>query len=141
MQKYKFLDHTADILFEAYGKSLSEVFKNAALATFETQVNLKTVSSKIKKNIKLKNENIENLLFDFLEELIYLKDAKYLVFNKFKVKISKTNNIYKLEAVAEGEKINPKKQELKIDVKAITLHEFSLKKIKNGYKARVILDI
>lgn len=145
--KYKFIDHTADVMFEAYGRNLNKLFENAALATFETQCDLKKVKRKIKKKIKLKNEDIERLLFDFLEELIYLKDAKYLLFNKFKVKINKkflgksSLKIYFLEAEIEGEKINPEKHELKTDVKAPTLHHFSLEKIKNGYKARVILDI
>ena len=85
--KYRFIDHTADVMFEAFGSSLSKVFENAALATFEVQCDLKKVDKKIKKKIKLKNENVENLLFDFLEELIYLKDAKYLVFSKFAVKV------------------------------------------------------
>ena len=139
MKKYKFIDHTADVMFEAYGENLNKVFENAALATFEVQCNLKKVERKVKKKIKLKNEDMEKLLFDFLEELIYLKDAKYLLFNKFKVKIDKEKGI--LTAEIEGEKIDPKKHELKTDVKAITLHKFELKKIKEGYKVRVILDI
>jgi len=139
MKKYKFIDHTADVMFEAYGENLNKVFENAALATFEVQCNLKKVERKVKKKIKLKNEDMEKLLFDFLEELIYLKDAKYLLFNKFKVKIDKEKGT--LTAEIKGEKIDPKKHELKTDVKAVTLHKFELKKIKEGYKVRVILDI
>ena len=85
MKKYKFIDHTADVMFDAYGKNLNKVFENAALATFEVQCNLKKVERKVKKKIKLKNEDMEKLLFDFLEELIYLKDAKYLLFNKITI--------------------------------------------------------
>lgn len=136
-KKYKFIDHTADVMFEAYGKSLNKVFENAALATFDVQCDLKKVERKVKRKVKLKNDDNEKLLFDFLEELIYLKDAKYLLFNKFSVKIKEG----KLEAEIEGEKINPKKHELKVDVKALTLHKFELKKIKEGYKAVIILDI
>ncbi|MAG52720.1 MAG: archease [Nanoarchaeota archaeon] len=137
MKKYKFIDHTADVMFEAYGNNLNKLFENAALAVFEVQCDLKKVKRVVKRKIKLKNDDNEKLLFDFLEELIYLKDAKYLVFSKFSVKI-KDNQ---LEAVIEGEKINPDKHELKVDVKAVTLHHFSLKKTKNGWKAIVILDI
>lgn len=139
--RYKFLDHTADVMFEAYGKNLNEVFRNAALAVFDVQCNLKKIGEKIKKRIKLKNESAEDLLFDFLGELIYLKDAKYLVFGKFDVKIKEKKGKYFLDATACGEKINPKKHELKTDVKAITLHEFFLKKTKNGWRCRVLLDI
>ena len=95
------------------------------------------VCRKIKKKIKLKNDDVGKLLFDFVEELIYLKDAKYMLFSKFSIKIKDD----KLEAVVEGEKINPEKHELKVDVKAITLHNYFLKKTKDGWKARIILDI
>jgi len=139
--KYKFLEHTADVMFEAYGKNLNALFANAALAVFEVQCDLKKVGNKIKKKIKLKNENAENLLFDFLEELIYLKDAKYILFGKFRVEIKKIRDNYILDAVAYGEKINPEKHELKTDVKAVTLHEFFLKKTNKGWKCRVLLDI
>ena len=147
MKKYKFIDHTADVMFEVKAKTLKEIFENAALAVFEVQVELNSVKRKIKKEIKLKNANPEDLLFDFLEELIYIKDAKYLVFNKFKVKLlekasSKTDKKeFLLKCTAEGEKIDPKKHELKTDVKAITLHEFYLRKIGKTWKCRVLLDI
>ena len=140
MKKYKFFDHTADVLFEAYGNNLSELFENAALASQETQADLKNIKQKIIKKINLKNESIEMLLFDFLQELIYLKDKDKLLFSKFKVDIKK-NKEYTLKAEALGEKINMKKHELKVDVKAVTLHNYYVKKIKNKWKTRIILDI
>ena len=151
--KYKALPDkaTADIAYEIYGKNLNELFKNSALALFDTMCNLRKVKPKIKKTIELKNNNVQDLLFDFMEELIFLKDSKYMLFSKFKVKI-KTNNKTKqihegcnpyneLEAVCYGEKINQKKHELKVDVKAITYHMFKLEKIKDKYKALIVLDI
>ena len=126
MKKYKIFEEiaTADIAFEAYGKDLNELFENAAFAIFEISANPKKISPKIKKIIKLENENIEDLLFDFLSELIFLKDKDYMVFNKSKVEIK-----------------NQKKHELKIDIKAITLHMFKVEKTKKGYKAFVVVDI
>ena len=135
--KYKILDHTADVMFEVYGKTLNELFKNAATAIFDTMVKRSTIKIKIKKEIELESSNVEQLLFDFIEELIYIKDAEYLIFKDFKIKI-KGN---KLTAILEGDKINPKKQILLTDVKAITLHKFSLKKSKQGYKAVIIPDL
>ncbi|MBI4158634.1 archease [Candidatus Woesearchaeota archaeon] len=135
--KYKTLDHTADVMFEVYGKTLNELFKNAAIAIFDTMVKRSTIKVKLKKEIELESNNIEQLLFDFIEELIYIKDAEYLIFKNFKIKI-KDN---RLTAVLEGDKINPKKQILLTDVKAITLHKFSLKKSKQGYKAVIIPDL
>ncbi|MBI4163297.1 MAG: archease, partial [Candidatus Aenigmarchaeota archaeon] len=123
---YKFFDHTADVLFEAEGKDLSELFEAAGLATEETQVDLKGIKQKIRKEIKLEKESVEMLLFDFLQELIFLKDAKLLLFSKIKVSVSE-GKVNKLNAVLEGERIDPKKHELKVDVKAVTLHRFEVK--------------
>ena len=134
---YKFIDHTADIAFEANGKTLEELFESAALAVFDTMVDLNTVIGNEKKIIRLEAASIERLFLDFLEELIFLKDFKYMVFNKFEVKIN--NN--RLDAVLHGDKINPSKHKLKVDVKAVTMHKFKLEKVKEGYKSFVILDI
>ena len=138
--KYKFLDHTADIMFESYGNSLNKLFENSALATEETMINLKQVKLKIKKEINLENKDIEHLLYDFLAELIYLKDAELLLFSKIKVNVKKQEKLYKLKAVLDGERLT-NKHEQKVDVKAVTFHKFEIKKIKSSYVARVILDI
>ncbi len=138
---YKFFDHTADVLFEAEGKDLGELFEAAGLATEETQIELSGIKQGIRKEIELEKDNVEMLLFDFLQELIFLKDAELLLFSGIKVNIKKEKNIYKLKAVLHGEKIDPNRHELKVDVKAVTLHQFEVKKNKAHWFARVILDI
>ena len=144
-KKYKFLEKVAiaDIAYEAYGKDLNEVFENAALAIFELSADLKTVDAKKKLEIKLDNEKIENLLYDFLSEILFLKDSKYMVFKKVKVIIdeNKKNKKFKLKATLEGDTINPQKQQLENDIKAVTMHMFKIEKIKNNWKATVVVDI
>ena len=141
-KKYKFLEKVAiaDIAYEAYGKNLNEMFENAALAIFELSANLKTIDAKKKLGIKLENEKIENLLYDFLSEILFLKDSKYMVFRKVKVNIIE-NKKYQLKAVLEGDTINPEKQKLENDIKAISMHMFEIKKGKNNWKATVVVDI
>ena len=138
---YKFIDHTADVAFEAKGKTLEELFNSCALAVEQTMVkDLKTIKHKERKLIKLKAKNPEELLFNFLQELIFLKDAKLLLFSKFKIKI-KQNEDYELKAEAYGEKLNPEKHELLVDVKAVTYHSYKVEKIKNYWKTFIILDV
>src|SRR3990167_7946935 len=98
-KKYKFLEDVAiaDIAYEAYGKDLNELFENAAMAIFELSADLKTVDAKQKLEIDLENEKLDNLLYDFLSEILFLKDSKYTVFNKVKVEI-KQNKKYNLKA-------------------------------------------
>lgn len=142
MPKYKFLEDVAiaDIAYEAYGKDLNELFENAALAIFELSANIETVEAKEKIEFELENEKIDNLLYDFLSEILFLKDSKYMVFKKVKVLVQE-NQKYFLKAFLEGDTINPKKQQLENDIKAITMHMFELKKEKEGYKATVVVDI
>jgi len=141
-KKYIFLENVAiaDIAYEAYGKSLNDLFENAALAIFELSANLKTIDAKEKIEFKIDNEKIDGLLYDFLSEILFLKDSKYMVFKKVRVSITE-NEIFELKAVLEGDTINPKKQQLENDIKAVTMHMFELKKEKNGYKATVVVDI
>ena len=144
-KKYKFLEDVAiaDIAYEAYGKDLNELFENSAFAIFELSANLETVDANKKLEIKLENEKLENLLYDFLSEILFLKDSKYMVFKKVKVTIKENekNNKYKLKAILEGDTINSEKQQLENDIKAITMHMFEVKKEKNNWKATVVVDI
>lgn len=141
-KKYRFLEDVAiaDIAYEAYGKDLNELFENAAFAIFELSADLKTVEAKKKIEFGLQNEKLDNLLFDFLSEILFLKDSKYMVFKKVKV-IIKQNIKFQLNAILEGDAINPQKQQLENDIKAITMHMFEVKKEKNNWKATVVVDI
>jgi len=143
MKKYKVLENIAiaDIAFEAYGKDYNELFKNAAFAIFEESADLDKVKEKEKKEISIEAENIEDLLYDFLSEILFLKDTHSFLFKKSKVKIGKKNGKYCLSAELSGEKINREKHELRNDIKAITLHMFKIEKTKHGYNALVVVDV
>ena len=130
----------ADIAFSAEAPTLEQLLVEGAKATFETMVNLEEVKTIKKRIIKLEADTPEKLFFDWIEELIYLKDADYMVFSKFEVRIKKGGK-YFLEGAAWGEGIDPEKHTLKVDVKAITYHHFKVEETKGKWRAFVILDI
>ncbi|MBI3190497.1 archease [archaeon] len=141
---YKYIEGLtmADIAFEASGKTLDKMFESAGLAVTNTMVkDLKSVRHKIKKTVKLKNKDISRLLFNFLQEFVYWKDSKCLLFPKVSVKIKETKGVYNLAATFYGDKLDMKKHELIVDVKAVTMHKFEVKKEKTCWKCIVILDI
>jgi len=142
MEKFKFLPDiaTADIAFDAFGKTLDELFAHAAEAVFTEMVDFKTVTPTVTKEFTLTGEDVEKALYNFLEELIFLKDAECLVFSQFTVAVTE-GKPYQVKATIKGEKINQQKHKLGNDVKAITLHMFSVKKEKDAWVARVIIDI
>jgi len=142
-QKYKILEDIAiaDIAIESYGKNLNELFENSAFAIFEETADLKKISKKEKKTINLESNKIEDLLFDFLSEILFLKDTYSIVFKKSKVTIKEKQNKFSLKAELDGENIDRNKHGLRNDIKAITLHMFKVEKTKTGYKALVIVDV
>ncbi|MBI4895543.1 MAG: archease [Candidatus Aenigmarchaeota archaeon] len=142
VMSYKFIEGLtlADVAFEATGSTLEELFESAGLAVTKTQIeNLDTIKHTESLKIKLNAETFEQLLHDFLQEIIFYKDAKLLLFNKYSIKINE--NHCKLEAVLLGEKIDMSRHELLVDVKAITWHYFSLKKNNDKWIATVVVDV
>ena len=141
---YKFLEDLsiADAAFEATGATLKEVFESSALATTNTMIrNLEAIEQKVSKKINVESDTVEMLLFNFLQELVFYKDAEQLVFSKFEIDMAPKGKKWKLSSVAWGEKLDMNKHQWVVDVKAVTLHQFELKETKDGWRAQVVLDI
>ena len=135
-----------DLAFEANATTLSGLFKACAQAVAESSASPKTIAARINKKIQLKNTDIEKLLFDFLDELIYVKDTKGMVYRKVDVSVTqnKKTKMWQATSTVHGDTIDrsgKKKQDLLHDLKAVTLHRFSVKKEKNGWKAFVVIDL
>ncbi|MGC8812378.1 MAG: archease [Candidatus Aenigmatarchaeota archaeon] len=138
--KFKFLDiTTADVAFEAYGKNLNELFANSALAMFEVMINTKQVETKVEREVEVDGNDLQSLLFNWLNKLLVFVDAENLAFSEFNVEIDEKN--LKLKARCKGEVINREKHETRTHVKAATYHKMKIEKIENKWKAQVILDI
>ena len=141
---YHYLEEigTADIAFEATGRDLPELFKDAADATMNVMIdNLSAIEPCERRHIELSTDKIDMLLFDFLQELIYLKDAERLLLRVRNVRINEKDQKYFLEAESAGERLNAARHQQRADVKAVTLHDFSVEKKNGGWKATVLLDI
>jgi SHS2 domain-containing protein len=141
---FRFLEEigTADIAFEATGRDLPELFKDAADAMINVMIdNLDAIEPRETRNIELSNEKIDMLLFDFLQELIYFKDAERLLLRTREVRINERDQKCFLKAKAAGEPLDAARHHQRADVKAVTLHDFSVEKEDGGWKARVLLDI
>ena len=135
--KYKFLTHTADVKFRAFGKNIEEMFANSALAMFSSMYEGKVKENRTSK-IKAKGKDFESLLYNFLEELLVLFDSEQFFLSKVKsLKIDKKN--FKLEAEVVGD--DSSKYTVHIDVKAITYNDMFVKKQKNNWVCQVVLDV
>ena len=141
---YEFLEDIAiaDIAFQAWGKTLEELFITAGDATINAMIdNLEAIELKETRTFRLENDELDMLLFNFLQEFVYYKDSELLLLRAQQVQIEEKNSEYHLTAVTQGERLDRDRHEERVDVKAITLHRFQLEKTDDGWTAMVILDI
>ena len=141
---YHYLEEfgTADIAFEAIGRDLAELFRDAADATTNVMIdNIAAIQPRETHDIELSNEKLDMLLFDLLQELIFLKDANRLLLRLREVQVAEKHRSYFVKATAEGEPLDAQRHHQRADVKAVTLHDFSVERTEGGWKARVLLDI
>jgi SHS2 domain-containing protein len=137
-KKYEFIEHTADLGFKAYGASQEKLFAHAAEAFFEAIVALESVEERIERSIQVEAEGLDNLMVNWLSELLYVYDTDRIVFKTFQIKRIEDNQ---LEANARGEVLDPARHEIKTGVKAVTYHKLYVKERAWGWEAQVIFDI
>lgn len=138
MKKYDLIEHTADIGIKAYGRSLQELFENAAFGLFEIIADLENVKPKERFEITLDEENKEELFVAWLRELLYKFSTNQILFNNFVIReLTDT----KLNAFAWGEKMDKSKHNIKAEVKAVTYHGLKLEKSQTGWQTEVIFDV
>lgn len=141
---YEFLEDvaTADIAFHAWAKDLEELFIAAGDATMNVMIdNLDAIALTETRTFSLENDELDMLLFNFLQEFIYYKDSELLLLRAQQVEISEKDGVHQLSAVTKGEKLDSDRHQQRVDVKAVTLHQFQLEKTDDGWTAMVILDI
>src|SRR5206468_11767381 len=127
---------------EVHGRDRPELGSDAAEATMDVMIdNRDAIEPRGMRHIELWNDEIDMLLFDFLQELIYFKDAERLLLRVRNIQIDEKDEIYFLKTEATGEPLDAARHRQRADVKAVTLHDFSVEKENGGWKARVLLDI
>ena len=141
---YEFVDDltVADIAFHAWDRDLEALFVSAAEAVMHTMVeDLDSIRARDTRELSLEHDALDMLLFNFLQELIYYKDAEQLLLRVQRLRIGQDRQPYSLQATAVGEPIDVNRHHLRVDVKAVTLHRFALTQSERGWEATVILDI
>lgn len=141
---YAFLDDiaTADVAFEAWGQTREEMFISACEATMNVMVSdLGSIEDVERRILRVRNDSLDMLLFDLLQEIIFYKDAEQLLLRVSQLDLAGENGEICLTARAFGETLDPQKHDLVVDVKAVTLHRYRVEETARGWEATVILDI
>jgi SHS2 domain-containing protein len=140
---FRFLEEIAlaDIGFEAEGESIEEVFRGATQALLESMATPSTVAQTWERMIERSDVDPSSLLFDWLSEVVYWKDAAGVVFREAPLTLTQEHNVWLLRARLIGAPVDQKTQELHADVKGVTKHLYELKPTAGRWKARVVLDV
>ena len=129
----------ADVAFSAEATTLGGLFEAAAEAVTEVMVDRESLRPAVEREISMRGEDIERLLYDFLTEVIIIKDVDSLLFKVFSVDLDEDGPT--LTCRMKGESIDRGRHKLRNDVKAVTMHLFEVKKTALGWNTTVVLDI
>lgn len=135
---YRILDHTADIGLEAHGADLAELFSNAARGMFAVMAAADTVRAGKKLLVRAEADNVENLLVNWLSELLYLSATRGVLLCRFE--IAEIDELH-IVAKAFGEPIDRNRHELYTEIKAVTYHELKVQKQDQGWIGKVLFDV
>jgi len=136
MEPYELIDHSSDLSLRVHGKTKEEVFTHAAKGMFSLIGDVNEIKPILVMEVKVSGENLDNLLVNWLNELLYIQDAKHLVFTQFKIKsLSSTN----LTAEILGD--HAYKYQIHRSVKAATYNQLELKQEKDIWRAKIVFDV
>ena len=131
----------ADIGFEAEGESVEDVFRGATQALLESMANPVTVSGGWERSIERSDVDLSALLFEWLSEMVYWKDAAGVVYREAPLTLTQDGEVWLLRARLIGAPVDRQTQELHGDVKGVTKHLYELKQTGDRWKVRVVLDV
>jgi SHS2 domain-containing protein len=144
MIAFEYLEHTADVMFRAYGSTQEEMLSHAASALFKTMVDPATIAVRESWTVELQAPDLESLAYQWLSEIVFLFETESAVFSTFIVRLYQVgampNENIKLHAEIGGERIDLNRHAFGTEVKAVTRHKFGIKK-NDLWCIQVVLDV
>lgn len=138
MERFRYLDHTGDLGVEVFGDTLEALFEHAGEAFMNVITDPETVKAAAAIEIAVGAPDLEQLLVEWLTELIYQFEVHGRLFRRYEVRFQDDG---RLLATARGETYNPDLHPIRTTVKGATYHQLEVRRTGNGWRARVIFDL
>jgi SHS2 domain-containing protein len=139
---FRYLDHMSDVYVQVSSPTLEGIFNDAAKATFEVMIDTSTVKPTILKEVELDADDLEQLLYKWIDHLLYLFDAESFAVSKAESRITKQKGqLPALFAKIFGDAYDPATHGQRVAVKAMTYSLMRLHKAGEGWEAYFVLDI
>jgi SHS2 domain-containing protein len=136
--RYRIFDHTADLGVEIYGKTIPELFANAAFAVFDIITDLRCVRATEERQLVIEGSGWEDLLVNYLREILYLFNGEGFLLKECEIRKFDRN---RLEIRVSGERFDPAQHRINAEIKAVTYHQAAVTQIPDGWMGRVIFDV
>lgn len=138
---YRFIDHTADVAADLDGRSPGELFASAAQALTDTMTPLEGVRPSVTQPVTLDAATPEDLLVDWLNELVYRFEVQNMLFSQAAVTVEPHDGRWHLTATVAGEPFDPVRHPTRVLVKSATYHGLHVTCDEGLWRARIVLDI
>ena len=141
--KFEYLDHTADVQLHSWGNDLKEAFENVGLAMFGYMTEIDTVDMHNLYAVDAEGDDLEGLLFHFLDEWLFAFSAEPFFIPRKIVITEFDQDNFKIKATGYGEEFTLGKHPQGTEVKAITYSAMQIcdNQEKNLKELFVIIDI
>lgn len=141
-RRYEFLNHTADVQIHAWGNDLTEAFESAAVAMTAYITDIDTVEESTKETIYAEADDLEGLLYRYLDEVIFLFNADPFLLSK-RVKILEFNcdTRFSIKAECYGETFSLEKHPQGTEIKAITYSAMKITDKHDRHEVFFVVDI
>lgn len=136
---YRFVEHTADEGIEATGATVEEAFASAVLGMFAIVCDPEAVQPAEKKAVTAEGDSLERLVFNLLDECLYLHSVENWLAAEVLVKISPDDGT--ATATLKGEPIDPERHTALTEVKAPTKHKLTVDVGDDEATVRVLFDL
>jgi SHS2 domain-containing protein len=135
---YQIIDHTADLGIIIEGTDEKDLFIRAAYAMTDLMVKGDISRKPVIKDVSLQGEDFPDLMVKWLGEILYLFHGEKLLVHSIKIK---SISPITLRSTLTFTSFEPEHHQVKREIKAVTYHQISVDKTKDGWQARIIFDI
>ena len=137
-RRYRLIDHTADFGLEIFGSDETALFEEAAVALFELVTDSTTLKAELSRDIEVIGDDWPDLMVNWLRELLYMFNGEEQIICRVAITAIAEN---RLQATIGSETFDPRRHEIRNEIKAVTYHQIEVGPVDDGWRARVIFDV
>jgi SHS2 domain-containing protein len=138
---YAFIDHTADVAADLEGSSAADLFVFAAQALTDTMTDIKDVKAAVTQAVTLESASLEDLLVDWLNELLYRFEVRNMLVTDAAVVVEERGGRWRVDGTVRGEPFDPARHPSRVLVKSATYHGLHVTRDGDAWRARIVFDI